>query len=208
MDEEEGLYGIVAEEIERGEVRTGLWAKALAEERYDKQRAKARYMRLRLRSLREELRAEQARKRNVERVQEEQQLQIQIRELDSKGASLEHFRRQRSLIHTSVFAATACFGTLVSYLHIQISENSVGNFIASVFLGALIGSIGLLFCELFMLLSPRQRRLRREERAISVAREGLKLAQKSKLTAYLEIAVCVLVIAAFVAWNYYERTHK
>ena len=52
---EETLYAAVGEEIRRGEIRQGLWAKALSEEGYDEQRARARYLKLRVRSLRKEI---------------------------------------------------------------------------------------------------------------------------------------------------------
>lgn len=48
---EERLYEIAVQEIERGEQRKGLWAKALADANFDHDGAKARYLKLRVQSL-------------------------------------------------------------------------------------------------------------------------------------------------------------
>lgn len=57
---DEHYYARAAEEIAGGEVRPGLWAKALAETDYDEPRARARYLKLRVRAMKVEV-AEAAR---------------------------------------------------------------------------------------------------------------------------------------------------
>lgn len=61
---EEGIYEVVAEEIQAGQMRAGLWAKALAETQGDEKRAKAKYIEFRVQSLKDEMVIElEARKR-------------------------------------------------------------------------------------------------------------------------------------------------
>ncbi|MCG7641925.1 hypothetical protein MHM99_10390 [Alteromonas sp. MmMcT2-2] len=51
---EERLYGIVAGEIAKGDIRQGLWAKAFSQSSGDEQAAKSKYIELRVDSLRDE----------------------------------------------------------------------------------------------------------------------------------------------------------
>ena len=52
---EETLYECVANELSNGEKKAGLWAQALAETDYDEKKAKAKYITLRVQSLKDEL---------------------------------------------------------------------------------------------------------------------------------------------------------
>lgn len=52
---DEALYAVVAREIASGTLREGLWAKALAESQFDAEIAKAKYINLRVASLKQEL---------------------------------------------------------------------------------------------------------------------------------------------------------
>lgn len=51
LSDNEELYALVAAEIEEGRISKGLWSKALAENDFDEKRARAAYMRLRVRQL-------------------------------------------------------------------------------------------------------------------------------------------------------------
>ncbi len=54
MRKDEPLYDQVAEDLSRGQIRRGLWTKALADTGYDEQKAKAAYIRMRVEDLRSE----------------------------------------------------------------------------------------------------------------------------------------------------------
>ena len=70
---EEALYDVVAEEIERGEIKRGLWLKAVVDSGSDDLRAKARYARLRVHQLAREC-IEQARAEQAEKAAKEAEL--------------------------------------------------------------------------------------------------------------------------------------
>ncbi len=53
---EEKLYAEVMREIKTGKLRDGLWAKAMAESDFDEKKAKAKYVKLRVQSLQDEIR--------------------------------------------------------------------------------------------------------------------------------------------------------
>lgn len=53
---DEHLYAMVSDELARGHVRQGLWAKALAENSFDQNRAKATYLQMAVSALKEESR--------------------------------------------------------------------------------------------------------------------------------------------------------
>lgn len=52
---DEEYYALVSEEISSGQIRPGLWAKALANCEYDETKAKAIYLKMRVKTLKEEL---------------------------------------------------------------------------------------------------------------------------------------------------------
>ena len=52
---DEKLYECVANELSNGEQKAGLWAQALSETDYDEKMAKAKYITLRVQSLKDEL---------------------------------------------------------------------------------------------------------------------------------------------------------
>jgi hypothetical protein len=78
---DEEYYACAAAEIANGEVRQGLWAKALAETGYDGQRARARYLKLRVKALKVEV----AEGRRLVRGQE-RAMERQAEERDKQGA--------------------------------------------------------------------------------------------------------------------------
>ena len=88
---EEDLYAAVAMEIQRGDLRQGLWAKALSESEYDAQRAKAKYIKFRAEKLRGEQiqalhetqsRAEENRNRAEEQTKYQKEQAFRDRETD------------------------------------------------------------------------------------------------------------------------------
>ena len=92
---EELLYEIVYEEIQRGELRKGLWAKALADADYDDARAKAKYIKLRVKMLRMEFAEQEAHDRSIERARAKAKRDIQIlREKEAKEIDRENEKKQ------------------------------------------------------------------------------------------------------------------
>ena len=88
---DEALYAIVSEEIEKGIKRDGLWIKALADAKGNETLAKAGYVKLRVQSLKDEARLEQSiidRKKNEE-------LENKARQARSRKAELEKERRDK-----------------------------------------------------------------------------------------------------------------
>lgn len=67
---DEAYYAHAAQEISGGDVRPGLWAKALAETDYDEPRARARYLKLRVRLLKAEVAEDRRLVREQERAME------------------------------------------------------------------------------------------------------------------------------------------
>ena len=88
---DEALYAIVSEEIEKGIKRDGLWIKALADAKGNETLAKAGYVKLRVQSLKDEARLEQSiidRKKNEE-------LENKARQARSRKSELEKERRDK-----------------------------------------------------------------------------------------------------------------
>ncbi|MGH8546648.1 MAG: hypothetical protein ACREX3_24145 [Gammaproteobacteria bacterium] len=69
---DETYYAYAAEEIGSGQVRRGLWAKALADSGYDEQLARARYLKLRVKALKAEVAAADRLVREQERAMQRQ----------------------------------------------------------------------------------------------------------------------------------------
>jgi hypothetical protein len=107
METEEALYAAVGEELRQGNIRQGLWAKALAEEGYDKQKAKARYLKLRVRSLRKEMAdaayQKQARARAHQEQRKAEAIQSGFQQLEWRTLSLSKLQRARGRIRTAWF---------------------------------------------------------------------------------------------------------
>lgn len=93
------LYDIVADEIEQGQIRKGLYAKALSITKGDKPKAQALYIKLRVKELTEQIREEQARhqeqiRRDEERARQEENRKRQEEDL-RKGYVREEETRKR-----------------------------------------------------------------------------------------------------------------
>ena len=76
--DEELLYEFVADELESGDLNKGLWTKALAETNFEKDKAKAVYVKLRVSSLKAEMK----------------ELIPQLKQLQSQKTGLEQLLRQ------------------------------------------------------------------------------------------------------------------
>ena len=101
--QEQALYALVVEEIADDRVVSGLWAMALAKCDYDKLKAKAKYLELRVNMLREEsllseeialtLKAEETKKAEAKRVEERWERELQAKQAEAKRA-LERWERE------------------------------------------------------------------------------------------------------------------
>ncbi|MBA2409504.1 MAG: hypothetical protein H0W34_03395 [Pyrinomonadaceae bacterium] len=107
MFDDEAVYAAVSREIETGHIRQGLWTKALSDTGYDEQRARAAYIKLRVKTMKKEGRVaaregqqqhEQA-QRLLERQREEEKerckherLQVLVRQGNSLEALAKHGR--------------------------------------------------------------------------------------------------------------------
>ena len=200
MDREEALYAAVGEEVRQGHVRQGLWAKALAEEGYDEQRAKARYLKLRVRSLRSEIAEAEARQRaekreldrqqraiaETERVQSreyqkrqhEQAIQTGFHTLHRREAGLSQLQQTRKRMRTAGFWLP--FLLVVSVVAI-ISRSESGTLFLAAVIGLLAGVLGFVAAEVIRWFMPSQRLLHREETDIANQRSNLEYAQKTGL---------------------------
>jgi hypothetical protein len=98
METEEALYAAVGEELRQGNIRQGLWAKALAEEGYDKQKAKARYLKLRVRSLRKEIADAAYHEQARVRAHQEQE-KARVRSLRKEMADAAYQKQARARAH-------------------------------------------------------------------------------------------------------------
>ena len=106
--QEQALYALVVEEIADDRVVSGLWAMALAKCDYDKLKAKAKYLELRVNMLQEEsllseeialtLKAEETKKAEAKRVEERWEREVQAKQesvqrlkefLEGSGYSLD-----------------------------------------------------------------------------------------------------------------------
>ena len=88
---DEVLYAIVSEEIEKGIKRDGLWIKALADAKGNETLAKAGYVKLRVQSLKDEARLEQS----IIDPKENEELENKARQARSRKAELEKERRDK-----------------------------------------------------------------------------------------------------------------
>jgi hypothetical protein len=197
MDTEEALYATVSDELRRGNIRPGLWAKALAEEGYDEQRAKARYLKLRVQSLRKEIAqvvsSEQARVRAHQKQQNEQAIQHQkqqneqaiqlgFQQLGWRADSLSQQQRSRQRIRTVGFWLPFVVAILWSFLYLKLeSKDESIIFALAAFFGLITGLLGFLVAEITRWFMPSQRQLEREEKDIKDTRANLEYAQKSGL---------------------------
>jgi|TARA_R110000787_G_scaffold13751_5_gene42861 hypothetical protein len=99
---EEKLYEVVANELQNGVRRNGLWAKALAKSQGDESKAKALYISYRVQSLKDESEISEARKEHEleesRRIHQEQQYQEQKkkeREVNQKSEDAEQILKEK-----------------------------------------------------------------------------------------------------------------
>lgn len=189
METEEALYAAVGEELRQGSIRQGLWAKALAEEGYDEQRAKARYLKLRVRSLRKEIADaayhEQVRARAHQKQQNEQAIQSGFQQLEWRAASLSKLQLARTRIRTVGFWLPFVVASLWSVLYVKDdSTGLVGAAFSAAGVGLFAGVLGFVIAEVTRWFMPSQRQLEREESDIKESRANLDYAQKSWLVRF------------------------
>lgn len=165
----------MGEELRRGEVRQGLWAKALSGEAYDQQRAKAKYIKLRVRVLRRELadavHREQLLAQEETARQKDEAIQVQVQSLEWRSAGLKRSQRFRSSVRIVAFLLP--FLVVTALRSPPLEEAAL--------IGLLAGACGFVIAEIVRWLMPSQWRLSREESAIQTEREAVEWAQKSWL---------------------------
>lgn len=206
MDTEEALYAAVGEELRQGNIRQGLWAKALADEGYDEQKAKARYLKLRVRSLRmevaEALSNEQAKTRVQQQQQKEQAIQSGFQQLEWRAAGLSQLQRARMRIRTVGFwLPFVIVGLLLATLYAKDETTGlVGTISIAVGLGLLAGVLGFVIAEVTRWFMPSQRQLEREEAEIKVTRANLEYARKSWLGRFWTNALNLIIGAIIIVY--------
>lgn len=168
MDTEEALYAAVSEELRQGNIRQGLLAKALAEEGYDEQKAKARYLKLRVRSLRREMAEavsnEQARIRMHQKQQNEQAVKSEFQRRKRPAADLPQLQRARTRIRTIGFWLPLVVASLWAAPYVKNeSTGLVGAAFLVALVGLLTGVLGFVIGEVTRWFMPTQRKLEREE---------------------------------------------
>lgn len=202
MDTEEALYAAVSEEISRGQIRKGLWAKALAEEGYDDVRAKARYLKLRVRALRSELfeavSAERTLQREEQRQQHAEAIESRFRDLGYRTASLARLRKTRRIIQFLGFWVPFLGTTILAFPH--VATDNVERAFLAIGAGFLVGMATLLITELARRLIPSQRHLEREEIAIRQQHESLERARMSWLARLASDIWNLLISLAVIAY--------
>lgn len=84
--QEELVYEFIAHEIESGDVRKGLWTKALSETGWDEQKAKAIYVKMRFKSLEPEVIAylQSIAKKSKAQVEQEEHFRCGLSEEDAE----------------------------------------------------------------------------------------------------------------------------
>lgn len=186
MDSEEALYAAVGEELRQGQIRQGLWAKALAEEGYDEQRAKAKYLKLRVRSLRNEIAdaeaQERLRVREQQKQQREQAMQGRLHSLEWEFAQLTHLQKSRSRIQFVGFWLAFAVGTATIFLNLNEGGTGVlGRLFLAAMIGLLGGVAGFVLAEVTRWFIPSQRELSKREADLKAQREQLKRAKMTGL---------------------------
>ena len=186
METEEALFAAVGEELQSGQIRQGLWAKALAEEGYDEQRAKARYLKLRVRALRKEIAdaeyQDQVRAREEQKRQRSQAIESGFQNLGWRVSGLAQRKRARTRLRAFGFWFPFVVGTAVSFPYVK-DENTglLGQFFIAAGVGLFAGVVGFLVEEITRWFMPTQRHLNREEAAIQAEHEKLDRAKMSWL---------------------------
>src|SRR5262245_22001679 len=204
MADDEPLYEVVAGELARGEVRQGLWVKALASSDYEERKAKAVYIRLRVNSLKQELSdaLAQARQRQRARIQYQRNAEHErrLQELDTRVAALAPLAESRNRIRRFAFWAGLAAGVLsafVAHLSAPRSNDGAVDLAMFVLVGSVGGPLGWSVGSVARWLMPSQRRLDREEREIKELRAKLTT---DPIQRFLETAVGWLVSSAVLGF--------
>lgn len=223
MASDESLYEKVAEEIQRGEIRTGLWAKALAEADYDEAKAKARYLKLRVSSLKDEIASENMRERHNARSIQSQEAKRTERDrkraFDERAGNLSHqesaltdLRQSRLRIQNIFFWSAFALGVIASVGGLLNEKAGLGAIlIISLGAGFLCGFVGFGMSIIARWFIPSQRHLSKEEARIKAEKEKLEQEQLSafgRLTSVIIQAIVVLALSAFLIGQAIEKFGK
>ena len=188
MERDEALYEIVAQEIARGEIRQGLWAKALSEEEYDEQRAKALYIKLRVKSLDRELKEAEHQgrleARELEKQNAEQEHQARSESLQWRIESLGRLQKSRSRVRAAGFWLAFLPASAVAFPNLKGVDEAAGlfgQFAIAIVIGVVAGALGFVIAEVVRWFMPSQRFLAQEETQIDKERQDLEWARMSPL---------------------------
>ena len=94
---EEKLYEVALEEVENGEIRKGLYAKALSKADGDKEKADGTYLKLRVQSIMDDVESEQINRRENKRalkaihaLEDEVEVEVKVKYYDVFGRPKKH----------------------------------------------------------------------------------------------------------------------
>lgn len=206
MAKDEHLYDQVAGELGRGQIRRGLWTKALADSGYDEQRAKAAYIRMRVADIRSEAKRQDDFARRALRLQ--QQAQVESSKLARLGSiqrerdSLEPLRRRRRAIRLLGAAAGAVLVGVLLLAATMREKDSVGiGWVATILVVALLlgGMLGYVVAEVVRWFMPSQRHLHRQTESLQREEHRLTTTPVQRFFG----SVLTIVIVAVVAVAYF-----
>lgn len=212
MVADESFYEHVAQELRKGEVRQGLWAKSLASTEYDQQRAKALYIRLRAEAIKQELaeaaRASRQQVTAFKRALDAHRKDERLAELDSAKAALAPLVRHRTSLRRWGFWGGFCMsalGLLTLFWTWRSTEGSGGWSFDDLLFGGLFvsgaallgGFLGYVLAELLRHMMPGQWKLERSELRISQERDRLNVGL------WMRTLRAAAIGTVFIAWLVY-----
>ncbi len=139
MDDRE-VYRLVAEEIQNGRIDQGLWTQALAKFNYDKNKAKAYYLKQRSKELGKEI-SQQIKLEEYRRLQENTERQKRIdlereetkrRKIDillNKSKALDRLRKKRTIVYYGIPTLLSTAAFINAYRSVLFSDIPPPSFI-------------------------------------------------------------------------------
>ena len=177
MDNEEELYRIVVEEIERGDIRKGLWGKALSEEENDHDRAKAKYIELRVNTLcnerKEIVNSEKQKDQQGESYQAQQDYIDRVNDIESRLYNIKKLQQIRTEVRILGFILPFIFITIMSYFALSQFETFPEKLLVSVSFSFFAGTTGFLLVEIYRWCTLSQHDLEQEEKNIEIEKNKI-----------------------------------
>ena len=179
----------------------------MASEDYNEQRAKARYIKLRVRALRQEhadiIHQERLRAREEKRQNKERAMDLALQNLEQRADSLVELKKTRARIRTMGFWLPFVLGTAIAITFLRDESTGVLDHVfIGIGLGLLAGLTGFATGEIIRWLMPTQHRLAKEETALEVDHKQLEWAHMSWFgriaTTLFQLAIGLVVICYVV----------